>query len=71
MTKDEEDFLEGLAELTRRTGIEIAACGCCNSPWLSPVKSRKGHYKTGRSYTLAGDANDDTPCEVTWVEDEE
>lgn len=28
-------FLEELAELTNKHGIEIEGCGCCNSPWLT------------------------------------
>jgi hypothetical protein len=27
-------FLDELAELTRKHGIAIGGCGCCGSPWL-------------------------------------
>lgn len=31
-------FLIGLEKLTRDTGIEIAGCGCCSSPFLDEAK---------------------------------
>ena len=36
MTRAEQEFLEGLARLTRETGVEIGGCGCCQSPFLTP-----------------------------------
>jgi len=30
----EREFMIGLTELTRKTGIVIGGCGCCGSPWL-------------------------------------
>ena len=38
ITKDcKEQFLLKLEALTRETGIAIAGCGCCGSPWLEEV----------------------------------
>lgn len=33
----EREFLEGLRELTLKTGIAIAGCGCCGSPYLVEI----------------------------------
>ena len=33
-TEKEKEFLIGLTELTRKTGIAISGCGCCSSPYL-------------------------------------
>ena len=30
-----DKFLEELTELTKKHGIEICGCGCCDSPWLN------------------------------------
>jgi len=29
------EFMEGLAELTKKTGVAVAGCGCCGSPYLT------------------------------------
>ncbi len=34
MDKKMEEFLVGLTELTRRTGVAIGGCGCCESPYM-------------------------------------
>ena len=39
LSEDEKRFLIGLEDLTRRTGIVIGGCGCCDSPFLSKVDS--------------------------------
>ena len=31
---DREKFLQGYRELVRLTGVTVAGCGCCGSPWL-------------------------------------
>jgi hypothetical protein len=36
-------FIADLEELTRKHGIEVAACSCCHSPWLLDT-ARAGHY---------------------------
>lgn len=33
-----QEFLEGLQELTDRTGVAIVSCGCCGSPWTEMVE---------------------------------
>ena len=38
ITENEKEFLIGLAELTRKTGIVIGGCGCCGSPFLNKVE---------------------------------
>lgn len=41
-----KQFLRGLAALTRKTGVEIAGCGCCGSPRLQEavITSREAGY---------------------------
>ena len=34
------DFLQELAKLTDKYGIEVGGCGCCGSPWLDDTKNR-------------------------------
>lgn len=38
------EFLRGLAELTRRTGVEVGGCGCCGSPFLTPLEDECSGY---------------------------
>jgi len=33
----EKEFLLGLEQLTRKTGIVIGGCGCCSSPFLEEL----------------------------------
>ena len=42
LTKEERMFVEGLKKLTNKTGLAIAGCGCCGSPFL--LKAESGHY---------------------------
>jgi hypothetical protein len=28
-------FLKELSALTRKHGVQVSGCGCCNSPWLN------------------------------------
>jgi len=55
MKKKEKDFLIGLEKLTRKTGIEIGGCGCCNSPYLDDVEitSKKSGYGLGYADEIA------------------
>lgn len=43
-TLAEQAFIDGLNELTARTGIKVEGCGCCGSPWLMDGASA-GHYE--------------------------
>ena len=38
-TDKEKEFLIGLTELTKRTGIVIGGCGCCGSPNLQEIEN--------------------------------
>lgn len=38
MTENEKKFIIGLEKLSRETGIVIAGCGCCGSPYLSDLE---------------------------------
>jgi bacterioferritin-associated ferredoxin len=53
----EQEFLRGLAELSRRTGIIIGGCGCCDSPFLEVMTEEEAHPDAG--YALID--------EVRWV----
>jgi len=53
----EREFMTGLTELTRRTGIVIGGCGCCGSPALDETKQLDP--QAGYGYGYAG--------EVSWV----
>jgi len=57
-------FLIGLEQLTRRTGIVIGGCGCCGSPYLRPLEDEERGDEAG--YTMPGNyALED--LEVMWV----
>jgi len=43
-TPAEQEFINGLNELTTRTGVKIEGCGCCGSPWLMDGATA-GHYE--------------------------
>ena len=43
-TPAEQAFLDGLNELTARTGVKVQGCGCCGSPWLMDGAAG-GHYE--------------------------
>lgn len=42
-----KDFLTELTELTIKHGIAIAGCGCCGSPYLTPLAEgeEQGSYQ--------------------------
>lgn len=53
MTDNMRNFLDGLTKLTMETGIMIAGCGCCGSPYLSEASGYiSGAYtvEPGSSY---------------------
>ena len=38
MTPEEKTFIRGLEKLSRETGIIIAGCGCCGSPFMDELE---------------------------------
>lgn len=49
MTDEEKrmtEFLEGLTELTKKTGIAVGGCGCCGSPYLTTSDSGSRYEHT-------------------------
>jgi len=43
MTQKQEEFLKGLEELTKKTGLKILSCGCCDSMILTKIEG-EGKY---------------------------
>lgn len=39
------EFLRELSKLSRRHKIVIGGCGCCGSPFLSPMSKDDGRYE--------------------------
>ena len=56
------EFILGLTELTRKTGIVIGGCGCCDSPY---VEWREGTGNKKAGYALIRDER------VCWLTPEE
>ena len=56
------EFLGELEGLCKRYGFGIAACGCCDSPWLTVDKGNPGN----REYTnlFVGRVDDEFVCSV-------
>lgn len=59
-----DKFLNGLADLTRQTGVEIAGCGCCDSPFL--MKAEDTHPQSG--YVIDPGTDDETEYSGEHVE---
>jgi hypothetical protein len=59
MKKELKEFLDGLTELSLKTGVTIGGCGCCGSPYTTN-ESIKGKY----SYNIIDDDVED----VCWDE---
>ena len=36
-----QNFLDDLAEITKKYGIKICGCGCCGSPWLRDMTQNR------------------------------
>lgn len=58
LSEKEKEFMVGLETLTRKTGIEIGGCGCCNSPFLAEAEITS--EESGYSCQDSGD--------ITWVD---
>ena len=39
------EFLRELSKLSRRYKISIGGCGCCGSPFLTPMGKSDGRYE--------------------------
>ena len=56
----EQQFMIGLTELTRKTGMIIAGCGCCGSPYINRiVEEDLLDEQAGYGYGYTG--------EVSWI----
>lgn len=49
------NFLMGLAKLTKKYGISIGSCGCCDSMWLTELENKKLGRNHGYQYCEDGD----------------
>ncbi len=56
---DIDGFLRALTKLTKRYGIVIGGCGCCDSPWLAV----DGKVKGSLQYCIPEDPYDPNPAE--------
>lgn len=69
-SKRVETFIAALEELTRKTGLKIEACGCCQSPWLVTLSRKEKGKKYGYEYDFKGLQYTDKPeiiCErLSW-----
>jgi hypothetical protein len=45
-----KEFLRELSKLSRRYKISIGGCGCCGSPFLSPISGDGGRYETSEDF---------------------
>ena len=69
--KDYLEFLEGLKELSRKTGVTMSSCGCCDSPFLERIKKpERGFYKVGfGNYdTRENEIEKKLFCLIEWIE---
>ena len=66
-TKEEQKFLDGLAKLSRETGIIVAGCGCCGSPYLLSKKEDPELVDLGEEYAY----RDGRAGEIEWRTEED
>lgn len=50
-TKKYDAFLRELSDLTRKYGIEIGACGCCDGPYLCGTETPHARYWTDKQHS--------------------
>ncbi len=39
-----ETFLQELSELTKKYGLAIGGCGCCDSPWVEETNTSERDF---------------------------
>lgn len=59
MDAQKRKFLIGLEKLSRETGVIIAGCGCCGSPWLDTIDPQTEFEEAGYG--------SDRLSEVAWI----
>jgi hypothetical protein len=59
LNEKEREFIIGLNELTRKTGIAVGGCGCCSSPFL--IELATDELGDGAGY------GSDYASEVQWI----
>ena len=69
-SKRVEAFIAALEELTRKTGLKVQSCSCCDSPWLVTLSRKERGKKYGYQYDFKGYQHMETPeivCErLSW-----
>jgi hypothetical protein len=41
MTDDEREYLKEYRLLCEKFGMIVDSCGCCGSPWITPISDQK------------------------------
>ena len=55
LTDAEKEFMRGLDELTRKTGVCVYGCGCCSSPSLYSLDGAETEETFGYFWGSAGE----------------
>lgn len=66
MKGDVKEFLSGLHDLTRTTGIAVSGCGCCGSPYLLPATGT--YRREGMSIIFDKVSSTETPDDPNSME---
>ena len=57
-TQDYAAFIEELTALSLKHRVVILGCGCCGSPFLSPIKDEEsGEYAYSEEYNVEGNSD--------------
>ena len=59
LNEKEREFIIGLNELTKKTGIAVGGCGCCGSPYLHEIDSED--ISNGAGY------GDNGKSDISWI----
>lgn len=65
-SEKEREFLIGLEELTRRTGIAVVGCGCCGSPGLDHLQDDEFPPEAGYGHESMRDFEWIAPGDYAW-----